>query len=104
MKCLMELKIVTVKDYAHFLRNANTNHALWYYWSILDLLLQASDDTTDFADVFSVRVDVGAEQKCILVLENAATQSANSSYVVSILEQQVRHYKQEVREGWGRQR
>lgn len=33
-----------------------------------------------------------------------ATQSANSSYVVSILEQQVRHYKQEVGKGAGSQR
>ena len=61
MKCLVELKVVGVKDYAHFLRNANTNHALWYYWSILDLLLEASDNTADFADVFSVGAERSVE-------------------------------------------
>ena len=54
MKCLVELNIVSVKDYLRFLRNTNTNHALYYYWSILDMLLSVSNDTTDYVDLFSV--------------------------------------------------
>lgn len=54
MKCLVELNIVSVKDYLRFLRNTNTNHALYYYWTILDMLLSVSNDTTDYVDLFSV--------------------------------------------------
>lgn len=54
MKCLVELNIVSVKDYLRFLHNTNTNHALYYYWTILDMLLSVSNDTTDYVDLFSV--------------------------------------------------
>ena len=84
---LIRLGVVSLKDYVKFLKVTVTNPSIFYYWTILDSLLAASSDATDYVDLVA----------CLLFIYDGCLRTQNNSYSLSILDQLLHHYLDDFR-------